>query len=73
MVVVKMSKAAVNINETRICAFCKYWWDPACKYIMPYMRDTWQYDTSAVCRCIKRSVDMPAHSSCGYFRCKIEF
>ena len=68
-----MSKAATNINGTRICAFCKYWWDPACKYIMPYINAQWYYDNTAKCRCIKRNVDMPAHGSCGYYRCKIEF
>ena len=68
-----MSKAATNINAAKICAFCKYWWDPACKYIMPHLNTQWYYDNTARCRCIKRNVDMPAHSSFGYYRCKIEF
>lgn len=68
-----MSKVVVNINGVRICAFCKYWWDPACKYIQPYLHPQWYYEKDVKCRCIKRNMDMFAYASCNYYRCKIDF
>lgn len=67
-----MAKTAVNIQSARVCAFCKYWWDPCCKYIMPHTQTQWYYDSSVKCRCIKKGVDMPAFSQCSMFRMKID-
>ena len=67
-----MSNVVVNIKGVKCCAFCKYWWDPACRYIQPYLQDQWYYENAAKCRCIKKSVDTLAYASCGNYKCKIE-
>lgn len=67
-----MSKTAVNIHGAKNCAFCKYWWDPACKYIMPNVGTQWAYESSVKCRCLKKNLDTPAFSTCGNFKLKIE-
>ncbi len=40
---------STNIKSSKICAFCKYWYDPASQHIVP--RNTvngfWQYEDSA--------------------------
>lgn len=63
----------ININSARVCAFCKYWWDPACKYIAPHNASTWVVDRNAKCRCIKKNVDTIAMATCNLYRCKIEY
>lgn len=68
----EMSKAIINITNTKCCAFCKYWWDPTCKYIMPNINNQWYYETTAQCRCIKKGHDTFAHSNCSMYRLKIE-
>lgn len=65
-----MSWTSVNIKSTRFCAFCKYWWDPACRYIAPKNETFWVYEPAGKCRCIKRGVDMQAQATCGAFRYK---
>lgn len=67
-----MSKVVVNINGIICCAFCKYWWDPACRYIQPYIQNQWHYESTAKCRCIKKNVDTLAYNSCNSYKCKIE-
>lgn len=62
----------ININSCRLCDFCKYWWDPVCKYIQPNIGAQWYYDPNGKCRCIKYGAERPAGASCQYFRCKIE-
>jgi hypothetical protein len=70
MAVDKMSWATISLQSARICAFCKYWWDPACTCIRPQNMQFWQYEASAKCRCLKRGADMAASASCGMFRYK---
>ncbi|MEE3403218.1 MAG: hypothetical protein VZR73_03955 [Acutalibacteraceae bacterium] len=65
-----MSWTAVNIKSARLCAFCKYWWGPACRYIAPNKETLWVFEPSAKCRCIKRGMDMQAQASCGMFSYK---
>ena len=71
--VIRMSKIIINIQSARICAFCKYWWDPACKYIMPNIGTQWFYESSAKCRCLKKNIDTTGFSTCQNFRLKVEY
>jgi len=51
-----MSKAVINLNVIKICEFCKCWWNPSCKYILPYLYNQWYYEKDAKCCCIKRNI-----------------
>ncbi len=62
----------VNINHVKNCAFCKFWWDPSCKYIAPKAGDAWLYDNHAKCHCIIKGFEWSASSTCPKFTCKIE-
>ena len=64
-----MSWMAMNLS-IKCCAFCKYWWDPACRHIQPQQGIIWQMESNAVCRCIKRNMDTRGDASCGMFRYK---
>lgn len=67
-----MAKTAVNIKSAKFCAFCKYWWDPCCKYIAPNIGTQWYYESAAKCRCIKRNLDTAAFTTCSNFKLKID-
>lgn len=67
-----LSKTVINITNTKLCAFCKYWWDPACKFITPNIGQHWYYESNIKCRCLKKSIDTPAYSTCEKFKLKIE-
>ena len=67
-----MAKVAINIASARCCAFCKYWWDPACKWIHPNIGTQWLMEDGAKCRCIVKGLDTSAFSSCGKYKCKVE-
>ena len=28
-----------RLRQGKYCAFCKFWWGPACKYIQPHIQD----------------------------------
>ena len=65
-----MSWTTINLRNARLCAFCKYWWDPACNYILPRNEQIWMFEPAAKCRCMKKNMDTQAQSSCGMFRYK---
>ena len=65
--------ASVDITTTRVCAFCKYWWDPACQYIVPHLGKTWFYNNGVKCKCIKKGVESASYHSCAMFKIKIEY
>ncbi len=60
------------INGAKACALCKYWWDPACRYIEPRTAIDWQIDSAARCFCLKRNTMTTALDICAKYRCKIE-
>ena len=62
----------VNIRSCRFCAFCKYWWDPTCKFILPQMGTQWYFEPSGKCPCIKTGAERNANSSCSFYRCKLD-
>lgn len=62
-----------SIKTTKLCAFCKYWYDPTNQYIQPsnpscYM---WKYETSAKCMCMKKNIQMEAGFNCSQYVCKL--
>lgn len=67
-----MSKSQANINTCKICAFCKYWWDPACKYIAPSNGIHWVYESDVRCHCIQKHVETLATSTCAKYKPKID-
>lgn len=69
----KMSWINVNLRAARICAFCKYWWDPASRYVMPRNALWWTVDAAAKCRCMKKESETQAQASCGMFCYKNTF
>lgn len=62
-----------NIKNTKICAFCKYWYDPTNSAIQP--KNTvvgfWEYNSDAKNKCIKTNLNKPSWSSCGKYECKL--
>ena len=62
----------VNLTAVKFCAFCKYWWDPACQYIKPNINTQWYLEPSGRCRCIKRGTDTSANQTCQNFKCNID-
>lgn len=60
-----------NIRNTRVCAFCKNWYDPANSAIQPYHGDFFKYDSIAQKRCLKKKLDTKSWTSCGNFECKL--
>ena len=70
-------KCQFNVKgNQKICAFCKYWYDPTNSAISPknpYM-GIWEYDREATSKCLihKSPTKCPAHSSgCSDYVCKI--
>lgn len=63
----------VNVSSCKYCAFCKFWWDPTCKFIQPKIGNQWYYESSGKCLCVKKGIDMPAIQTCSNFRCKIDW
>lgn len=62
-----------NVKSTKICAFCKYWYDPANSAIQPKntVAGFWEYDNNAINKCLKTNSNRMAWTSCGKFECKI--
>ena len=64
----------ININHAKKCAFCKFWYDPANSNILPKTPQfgIWQInDTNKRCLCTKKNLQVPAHSSCPKYECKL--
>ena len=71
-------KAQHNVKgRIRICAFCKYWYDPTNSAIFPKFpqQGLWEYDREAKFPCLKNSNARnlkPSHANaCDKFECKI--
>lgn len=60
-----------NSKETRICAFCRFWYDPTNSAIKPKMGNFFYFEETISKPCAKRdNLETPAWSSCGHFACK---
>lgn len=64
-----MPTTIVNKKFGHVCAFCKYWHDPANQHIRPIKPnvDMWEYDKQAECMCLKTGMKKPGFSSCREF------
>lgn len=62
----------VKLNS-RKCAFCQYWHDPAMVHIAPRhpVGGFWEYDEYAWSVCKKRGGKVPANGSCMDYVCKV--
>lgn len=66
--------ANINIKNSRKCAFCKYWYDPANSNIMPQspQMGVWKIiDTNEKSRCLKSNLQVSAYGSCLKYECKL--
>lgn len=63
----------VNIKNTKICAFCRYWYDPTNSTIQPKntVAGFWEYNSDIKNKCIKTNLNKPSWTSCGQYECKI--
>ncbi len=63
----------VNIKNLRLCAFCKYWYDPTNSYINPAnpVANLWEYEASVKCKCLKRNLDTSSYANCAKYECKV--
>lgn len=62
-----------NVKVNRMCAFCKYWYDPANSAIEPKSTSMgiWLYDREARKKCLQCGLIMSARASCKKYQCKI--
>lgn len=60
-------------SKSRLCAFCRYWYDPTNSHIVPKLIKSgfWEYDEKAECFCEKTGNKMRANQSCHRYSCKI--
>ncbi len=68
-----MRMASVNIKHCRMCAFCKYWYDPTNSAIEPSnpLAGFWHYDKDRREKCLKTNLSKSSFSSCRDYQCKI--
>jgi len=60
-------------SKSRLCAFCKYWHDPANTAITPQnvVGGFWQYDDQAWNVCKKNGFKKRSGMSCMQYECKV--
>lgn len=60
-------------GKKAVCAFCKYWYDPTNEHIAPKFpkSNIWEYDPSAICKCLKSNTNKRAILSCPKYECKV--
>lgn len=64
--------AAVGNPSIKKCAFCKYWYDPACEMITPSTAGRWKYKMGVKRTCrLKKNVEVKSSISCSSFECKL--
>ena len=57
----------VNVKHTKMCAFCKHWYDPTNSAIAPKSPNIglWELkDKNQKCMCLKRNLPMLATAFC---------
>ena len=60
-----------NVNMTKICAFCKHWFDPSCSALKPKSGYFYEIDDKMKKRCDVYKLDKQAISYCKYFERKL--
>lgn len=65
--------AVANVKVARLCAFCKYWYDPTNQHIQPRSPagGFWEYDPKAKALCQRWSLPKHGNASCPHFEAKI--
>lgn len=66
-----MSNMKTIGSKTRMCAFCKHWYDPAGACIRPKSPNFWEYDPDAKNKCLIIGVTKPSWTSCNKFESKL--
>lgn len=63
----------VNINNTKKCALCKYWYDPTNTAIRPRnaKNGIWEIDPDVKKMCEKKDYERPGSAFCGEYECKV--
>ena len=66
--------AVTNVKSVKMCAFCKYWYDPTNSAISPRAPQIgmWEYDNTCRKKCLIKNFDMNASSFCSKYECKIQ-
>lgn len=67
-------KKVANVRNSKICAFCKSWYDPSNSHLNPVntVAGFWEYEHNARCKCLKTNAQMFAWSSCSKFQSKFQ-
>lgn len=62
-----------NLNVSKMCAFCKHWYDPTNECIAPKAPTikVWSYDNTAIRQCTKRGIRTRSNSSCNKYEGKL--
>lgn len=62
-----------NVKVSKMCAFCRYWYDPSNLTIEPKSPTIglWKYDSKAKKKCNINGLNMPARASCSRYECKV--
>lgn len=65
-------KKSANIKTYKICALCKYQYDPTNSYLNPVntVAVFWEYESNAKCKCLKTNLDKFSWNSCTKFEPK---
>lgn len=58
--------------SSKVCAFCKSWYDPTNSAIKPKTgKGFWEFDTKIKCKCRERNVITRAIQTCSKYEAKI--
>ena len=68
-----MTMKLENLRYAKNCAFCKNWYDPTNSCIRPKQLGIgfWEYDTTAIKKCLISGYNKQSWFSCSKFQCKI--
>ena len=60
-------------SKSRLCAFCKYWYDPANLAITPQnvIGGFWRYDDQIWNMCLKNNMRKRSGMNCMQYECKV--
>lgn len=62
-----------NPKYSKMCAFCRKWYDPTNSCIQPQSPNRWLYDRSAKRMCTQKGVEVPSWggTSCRHYEGKV--
>lgn len=68
-----MYEISINREGVKLCAFCKYWYDPTNQNIAPKrpVHGIWEYDAKAKCTCLLKSTQTNGKDFCNKYECKL--